>query len=149
MKYYRKFRRTRLSEEEMREMAGTPDRSAYTVLVSHIPAYFPAYARWGSDLSLCGHVHGGLMRLPLVGGVVGTRPSLFPKYSGGQYFIRAVTEGRQHLSSMVLSCGLGSHTLPIRIFNPGELSVIELLPADSEEEGNGSKNGNGKDNGGN
>ncbi len=27
---------------------------------------------------------------------------------------------------MILGRGLGTHTLPIRIFNPGELVVIEL-----------------------
>jgi predicted MPP superfamily phosphohydrolase len=35
---------------------------------------------------------------------------------------------------MVLTCGLGTHTLPIRIFNPGEISVVELLPADDLEQ---------------
>ena len=138
LKYYKKFRRPGLLPEEIRDLTGAPDRSAYTVLVSHIPEYFPAYARWGSDLCLCGHEHGGLMRLPFFGGVVGTKLTLFPKYSGGQYFCRAATGDEQHLSSMVLSCGLGSHTLPIRIFNPGEISVIEFLPADLiEEEENG------------
>ena len=29
---------------------------------------------------------------------------------------------------MILSRGLSSHTPPIRIFNPGELIVIELKP---------------------
>ena len=138
MKYYKKFRKTRLSEEELRDMIGEPDRSLYTVLVSHIPVYFPTYAKWGCDLCLCGHVHGGLMRLPVIGGVMGTRPNLFPRYSCGQYFYSAQTEGKKHLSSMILTCGLGMHTLPIRIFNPGEISLVEFLPSDQEqEEGNG------------
>ena len=146
MKYYTKFKRTRLSEEELRAMIGEPDRSAYTVLVSHIPVYFPTYAKWGADLCLCGHVHGGLMRLPVIGGVMGTRPNLFPRYSCGQYFYRAQTGEEKHLSSMVLTCGLGMHTLPIRIFNPGEISFVELLPADFEqEEGNGTEQNNGGD----
>ncbi len=76
------------------------------------------------------------MRLPVLGGVVGTRPSLFPKYSGGQYFYSAVTDKKKHLSSMVLTCGLGMHTLPIRIFNPGEVSVIELEPVNKKQEDN-------------
>ena len=135
MKFYLKFRRTKLSLEELTSLIGeAPDREAYTVLLSHIPVYFPQYAQWGSDLCLCGHVHGGLMRLPFIGGVMGTRPSLFPKYSGGQYFHMAVTEKEEHLSSMVLTCGLGIHTLPIRILNPGEVSVIELLPANFKQE---------------
>lgn len=146
MKYYTKFKRTRLSEEELRAMIGEPDRSAYTVLVSHIPVYFPTYAKWGADLCLCGHVHGGLMRLPVIGGVMGTRPNLFPRYSCGQYFYRAQTGEEKHLSSMVLTCGLGMHTLPIRIFDPGEISFVELLPADFEqEEGNGTEQNNGGD----
>ena len=136
IRFYKKFRRTKLSVEEIREIAGNPDRSSYVVLLTHMPAYFPQYAQWGSDLCLCGHVHGGLMRLPVLGGVVGTRPSLFPKYSGGQYFYSAVTDKKKHLSSMVLTCGLGMHTLPIRIFNPGEVSVIELEPVNKKQEDN-------------
>jgi hypothetical protein len=47
---------------------------------------------------------------------------------------------------MVLTCGLGMHTLPIRIFNPGEISLVELLPADVEqEEGNGTEADNSGD----
>lgn len=134
MKFYEKFKRTRLTPEELTSLIGKADREAYTVLLSHIPVYFPQYAQWGCDLCLCGHVHGGLMRLPFIGGVMGTRPNLFPKYSGGQYFYR-VTEGKEeHLSSMILTCGLGMHTLPVRIFNPGEVSVIELLPANLRQE---------------
>lgn len=146
LKYYKKLRRTELSQEEIRSLIGEPDRSAYTVLASHIPEYFPAYARWGSDLCLCGHVHGGLMRLPVIGGVVGPKPSLFPRYSGGQYFYRAQTGEEKHLSSMILTCGLGMHFLPIRIFNPGEVSVAELLPADQkQEESDGTRQDNSGD----
>lgn len=134
MKFYRKFRRTQLAPEELTALIGEADRKAYTVLLSHMPVYFPQYAQWGSDLCLCGHVHGGLMRLPFIGGVMGTRPNLFPRYSGGQYFYRAVTGKEEHISSMILTCGLGMHTLPIRIFNPGEVSVIELRPAKLKQE---------------
>ena len=143
MKYYKKFKRTKLSAGELTSLIGEADREAYTVLLSHIPVYFPQYAQWGCDLCLCGHVHGGLMRLPFIGGVMGTRPNLFPKYSGGQYFYRAVTGKEEHISSMVLTCGLGMHTLPIRIFNPGEVSVIELVPANlKQEDADGTKQDN-------
>lgn len=131
MDYYKKFKRTPLRQEELKKMLGEADRGSYTVLMSHIPVYFRQYAEWGADLSLCGHTHGGLMRLPVIGGVMGTRPNLFPKYSGGQYFCAAKTKEENHLSCMILTCGLGMHTLPIRIFNPGEISVIRLIPAGS------------------
>ena len=129
MEYYTKFKKTVLSEEDLERLIGRPDPSAFTVLLTHTPVYFDTYVRWGADLCLCGHVHGGLMRLPLIGGVMGTRPNLFPKYSGGQYFYR--TADGKRTGTMVLTCGLGMHTLPIRIFNPGEISVIELRPEES------------------
>ena len=58
------------------------------------------------------------MRLPVLGGVISPAIRLFPRYDGGEF-----KEGN---STMILSKGLGTHTLPLRIFNPGELVVIEL-----------------------
>ena len=124
---YRKFTKNVLTTEMVTELIGRPDRDRYTVLLTHSPVYFDTYAAWGADLSLCGHVHGGLMRLPLIGGVVGTGPSLFPKYSGGQY-----SKGDR---KMVVTCGLGAHTLPVRIFNPGEVTVISLEPEENDDKG--------------
>ena len=60
------------------------------------------------------------MRLPLLGGVLSPALRLFPKYDGGLF-----QEGG---STMILGRGLGSHTIPIRIFNPGELIVVTLEP---------------------
>ena len=31
-------------------------------------------------------------------------------------------------STMILSRGLGMHTIPIRIFNPGELILLKISP---------------------
>ena len=58
------------------------------------------------------------MKLPFLGGVISPALRLFPKYDGGEF-----KEGK---STMILGRGLGTHTLPIRIFNPGELVVIHL-----------------------
>ena len=125
VRYYKKFTKNELPSDELENLIGKADEDRFTVLLSHTPVYFEQYARWGADLCLCGHVHGGLMRLPLIGGVMGTRPNLFPKYSGGQYFY---TTGEGRRSTLILTCGLGTHTLPIRIFNPGEISAITLMP---------------------
>lgn len=129
MPYYKKFRKTALYGEALTELIGCADRRRFNVLLTHSPVYFEQYTQWGADLCLCGHVHGGLMRLPLIGGVVGTRPNLFPKYSGGQYFYSEPEGENPCFGTMVLTCGLGMHTLPIRIFNPGEISVIDLKPS--------------------
>ncbi len=117
-RYYRKFRRIHPSKEEIDTLIGTSGEDVCNILIAHNPEYFADYASWGADLTVSGHVHGGLMRLPLLGGVVSPKFTLFPRYSGGIYRI-----GER---SMVLSCGLGTHTLPIRIFNPGEVSLIRI-----------------------
>ena len=58
------------------------------------------------------------MRLPVLGGVISPALRLFPKYDGGEF--------HQGNAALILGRGLGTHTLPIRIFNPGELVVIEI-----------------------
>lgn len=116
--YYGKFKSMQMEVPYLEELLGKPDPSRFSVLIAHNPDYFKTYAGWGADLVVSGHVHGGLMRLPLLGGVISPTIKLFPAYDGGEY--------READSTMILGRGLGTHTLPIRIFNPGELVVIEL-----------------------
>ena len=130
MQYYEKFKKTELPADDLRDMIGISDRNKFNILLTHSPVYFDQYTQWGADLCLCGHVHGGLMRLPVIGGVMGTRPNLFPKYSTGLYTMKTETDNAEHTGFMVLTCGLGVHTLPIRIFNPGEISCVELEPGE-------------------
>ena len=122
--YYRKLRSHPLSKEELDRMLGPVREGEYGILLAHNPAYFEAYASWGADLTLSGHVHGGIMRLPWLGGVLSTSLTLFPKYDGGEF-----CRGERR---MIVSRGLGSHTVPIRIFNPAELVVVELVPGDGK-----------------
>lgn len=121
--YYKRGRRTPMNVEYLREKLGTPDKTKFNILLAHNPEYFKVYAAWGADLVISGHVHGGIMRLPLLGGVIAPSLAVFPKYSGGLY---EETTKEGHKSVMILSHGLGSHTIPIRIFNPGQLVVLEL-----------------------
>ncbi|MBR4993112.1 MAG: hypothetical protein IKY04_02575, partial [Lachnospiraceae bacterium] len=53
-----------------------------------------------------------------IGGVVSPMVTLFPKYDGGVF--------NEYGKTMLLSRGLGTHTIPIRVFNPGELNVIDI-----------------------
>lgn len=121
--FYKKFHKETLMVEEIERHIGRPDPDCFTILLTHNPRYFESYAAWGADLVLCGHVHGGIARLPFLGGVISPYITLFPKYSGGRYVLPG-KKGKE--SVMILSCGLGMHTLPVRFFNPAELSVIEL-----------------------
>ena len=115
--YYRKLGRENPGIDVLKKCLGDVDKDSFCILSAHNPQYFDDYAAWGADLTLSGHVHGGLVRLPIVGGVLSPNYRFFPRYSGGRYDIADKT--------MVLSCGLGTHHLPLRVFNPGEISVID------------------------
>lgn len=119
--YYRKFKNKKMDKGYLDRLLGKPNSLEYNILIAHNPDYFEDYAAWGADLVVSGHVHGGLMRLPFLGGVISPAMRLFPKYDGGIFETGS--------SSMVLSRGLGTHTLPVRIFNPGELVIIRLWAA--------------------
>ena len=119
-KYYKRFKKTPMERAYLENILGKPDNEKYQILLAHNPDYFEEYATWGADLVLSGHVHGGIMRLPVLGGVLAPSLRIFPKYDGGLF--------RSGKSVMILGRGLGSHTIPIRIFNPGELVCVDLKP---------------------
>lgn len=118
--FYKKFRKHPMDEHYLSRLLGEPKESACQVLIAHNPQYFEEYAAWGADVVVSGHVHGGIVKLPVLGGVISPNITLFPQYDGGKFVC-----GK---TAMVLSRGLGTHTIPIRVFNPGELVVITLVP---------------------
>lgn len=90
----------------------------FRILVSHPPDFFDLYAEEDVDLILCGHIHGGTVRLPGIGGVVSRKYKLFPKYSYGMY--------KKNGRKMILTGGLGDHTIHFRLFNMPEIVIITL-----------------------
>ena len=117
--HYRKSIEPHLDTEEMEDfLGGTASKNEYNILMAHDPEYFESYAGWNADLVFSGHLHGGVMRLPKIGGVISPRMKFFPKYTGGLY-----TSGT---SKMIVSRGLGCHTIPVRVFNPGEVVMVYI-----------------------
>jgi len=110
--YYFKKKRQELPPEATEELSTEKPES--TILLAHFPDHFPAYAKL-APLVVSGHNHGGIIRLPFVGGIIS--PQLYlPPYTRGCY-----TEGN---STMVVSAGIGSHSLPARLFNRVEYCMI-------------------------
>ncbi len=116
--YYTRFKLIPMSENVIKESVGVPSDEKVNVLLAHNPEYMPAYTDWGADITLSGHMHGGLVRIPGIGGVVSPRCTLFPHYDGGRF--------KQGANTMIVSRGLGLHTIPIRVFNPGEIVYIHI-----------------------
>ncbi len=115
--YYKRGKKVPMPPSYLTEVLGKK-KEEFQILLAHNPLYFPEYASWGADLVLSGHNHGGLVRVPFLGGVISPQLRIFTKYDAGEYTI-----GK---SKMVLSRGLGTHTIPIRINNLPELSLIRL-----------------------
>lgn len=93
------------------------NKTKFNIMLCHDPKYFHTFAHMGFDLVLSGHVHGGIIRIPLVGGLFSPDRTFFPKYDKGIYKINN--------SYMNVSTGLGDSILK-RVFNPPEINVIIL-----------------------
>ena len=74
-----------LTAADVNELLGKADPKSFHLLLAHNPLFFSAYRRWGANLTLSGHVHGGMVRLPGVGGLLSPERRFFPQYDGGLY----------------------------------------------------------------
>lgn len=118
--YYKKPHSPRLQVEEVEELIGKASEDCLNVLLAHNPKYGNAYFQWGADLILSGHYHGGAVRLTRHRGVISPQFQLFPAFCCGDFH-----RGQQH---MLVSAGIGEHTIPVRVHNPRELLVVDLKP---------------------
>ena len=76
------------------------------------------WAALGADLVISGHGHGGVIRLPGVGGLLGVDRSFFPAYSAGLY--------DKDGTCMAVSRGLGPAGGLPRLFNRPDVPIIVL-----------------------
>ena len=119
IEYYHKPNSPSLSLTTMEELIAMPSQPGVNVLLAHNPKYGNTYFSWGADLILSGHYHGGILRLNENHGLTCPQYLFLPPYCCG-------TRGSQH---MIVSAGLGEHTIPVRIHNPRELILVDLVPA--------------------
>lgn len=92
----------------------------FNLLLSHNPDVFPKAAELGFDLVLSGHTHGGQITIEILEQTV--NPGRFlTDYVSGQYRIGG--------SSIYVSRGLGTVTLPMRLGAEPEVALITLRKA--------------------
>lgn len=115
---YGHFRTEKLSSADKRQIGHLAGREEFSILLAHNPAYMEDYWKAGADLVLSGHLHGGILRLPVLGGVITPQMQLFPEYSGDLY------KKKGHYC--IVSRGLGTHTVNVRLFNMAELVSLEI-----------------------
>ena len=90
----------------------------YIVLLGHRNYWMEKYPDLPVELILCGHAHGGIVRIPGVGGLLSTDRTLFPDYEAGMYDNGNYT--------MIVSRGLGNSISVPRLMNRPEILSIEL-----------------------
>lgn len=92
--------------------------AAFLLLLAHRNDQLPQWSALGVQAVLAGHCHGGVVRLPFVGGLFGTDRRLFPAWDAGLY--------RQGETALYVSRGLGYTNVHFRLFNRPEIAVIVL-----------------------
>ncbi|MGM9553386.1 MAG: metallophosphoesterase [Faecousia sp.] len=109
------------ASETYRFLSDFTQTDAYKILLCHRPDSFifnEAYNGWQVDLVLCGHTHGGLCRLPLVGGLYAPEQGWLPKYDKGLFALGNI--------NMVITSGLSGYGWIPRVLNLPELTMIRL-----------------------
>jgi predicted MPP superfamily phosphohydrolase len=96
--------------------------AAFLLLLAHRNDQLPQWSALGVQAVLAGHCHGGVVRLPFVGGLFGTDRRLFPAWDAGLY--------RQGETALYVSRGLGYTNVHFRLFNRPEVAVIVLRRGD-------------------
>ena len=107
-----------LPEHFIRDVLGDAKQDSVQILMAHNPMFAKEYAEWGADVSVCGHTHGGLVRIPGIGSVISPQFEVFPKYDAGEFNFGD--------RKVYVSKGLGTHTFHIRVFDRAEVLMIRI-----------------------
>lgn len=108
-----------LDDNYINDTLSNVDENKFNILLAHNPLFIDDYSEWGADLVLSGHMHGGIIRIPIIGvGIASPEKDYFPKYDAGEFKIGDTT--------MIVNRGIGTSSSGLRIFNKPEISVITL-----------------------
>ena len=92
--------------------------ASFIVMLEHRNYNLKLYSELGVELVLCGHSHGGIIRLPFTDGLIGQQRDLFPTYTNGIYAMGD--------TNMVVSRGIGNHVGLLRFLNNPHVVFVKL-----------------------
>lgn len=119
------IKKTRIQDKYYKnyvDALGELDKTKYNILLTHDPMYYDVYVREGFDLVYAGHLHGGAIRL---------FGYCFSKLKTGLVITRLGSGmKKKNNTKMIVSRGIGNSTIPIRVFNPPEISITTFYHKD-------------------
>ena len=114
--YVKKFQ---LEKNYVEKTLPEVDKDKFNILLAHTPTFIKQYSQWGADLVLCGHMHGGIARIPFTNiGLLSPGRTILPRYAAGKFKVKS--------STMIVNRGIGTSSFKLRIFNNPEITVITL-----------------------
>lgn len=113
------------SSDHLRRLQEEADPARFNLLLSHVPAFAHEHLDQRIGLILCGHTHGGQVRLPLL------PPLYLPRFSGR--FVSGLYQVGQHHTPLYVNRGIGTSVLPVRFNCRPEITVLTLNGARGEE----------------
>lgn len=116
------------SIERLGELAGASPRDAFRLLLYHSPELIPLAPRFGIHLYLCGHTHGGQIRLPFYGAMI-TSSRLGKHFEMGHYVVGGA---HAYVSRGVGLEGMGAPR--VRFLCPSEITLFTVRGAPSEKQ---------------
>ena len=120
VKYYMASTKEKIDKNYIEKRIGIIDTSKFNLLISHDPLLYDLYSSEGYDMVLSGHLHGGIINIPFIGGLLSPDFTFFPKYYKGV--------NNFNNTNVIISRGLGfGYMIPIRVFNRGEVVIIKLM----------------------
>ena len=110
--------KTEMENEILEDVLGNASDNEFNIMLAHNPLFFDDYAKWNVDLVFSGHIHGGMIRVPGLGGLLSPTRRFFPKYDWGKFEVNN--------STLILSRGMGGGGFVPRILCSPEIMYVTL-----------------------
>ncbi|WP_432822686.1 metallophosphoesterase [Trichloromonas sp.] len=104
--------------DRLEKLQQQADPSRVNLLLSHVPAFQHEELDGRIDLILCGHTHGGQVRIPFV------TPYYLPRFSGA--FVSGMYRVGPTATPLYVTRGIGTSLFPVRFLCRPEITLLRL-----------------------
>ncbi len=104
--------------DALKRLQKAADPGRLNILLTHVPAFDHTVLDDRHDLILCGHTHGGQVRIPFV------RPFYLPRYSGD--FVSGLYRTGPGDTPLYVNRGIGTSVFPVRFLCRPEITLLRL-----------------------